>query len=152
MLSNVSFFHNELISVGLQISGCSSDGTVQISSRPTCPEGEESTWTDPTDTLVALVLAAHEQPLSSDEALALQAELTEEQWLSYTDCRKAPIKAARVALYKESTDALFMAAMEESTTLFDAVEQVYNVKVDKPKWDEWLEEKEKIRITNPYPS
>jgi hypothetical protein len=44
-----------------------------------------------------------------------------------------------------------MAAMEESTTLFDAVEQVYNVKVDRTKWDEWLAAKELIRTENPYP-
>lgn len=147
---NISLLHNELISIGLSISGCDSSGTVHISQRPTCPEGEELTWTDPTDNLVALCLAAHGQPLSSDECLALMAAITESQWLAYQDCRKAPIRSQRAERYKATTDSLFMAAMEESTTLFDTAEQVYNVKVDKTKWDLWLESKNAIRAELPY--
>ena len=58
-------------------------------------------------------------------------ESAKNEWLAYQDARKAPIRAQRAERYKTTTDPLFMAAMEESTTLFDAVEQVYNVKVDK---------------------
>lgn len=154
MIENTSLFHNELVSCGLSIGGCDSSGNVHISQRPSAPiiDGEPDTnWSDPTDSIIALALAAHGQPLSSDECLALQALLTEEQWIAYQDCRKAPVRAMRAERYKSVTDPLFMAAMEESTTLFDAVEQVYNVKVDKTKWDLWLESKNAIREELPYP-
>lgn len=136
-IQNVGLFHSELVECGLSISGCSSDGTIHF----LAPDENN---------IAPLVLAAHGQPLSSDECLALMAVLTEEQWLAYQDCRKAPIRAMRAERYKNETDALFMAAMEESTTLFDAVEQVYNVRVDKTKWDAWLSAKSEIRLANPY--
>lgn len=154
-ITNVSQFHSELVAAGLSISGCDSSGNVHILSRPTAPliGGEpDPNWTDPTDSIIALALAAHGQPLTSDECLALQAALTEAQWLAYQDARKAPIRAQRAERYKTTTDPLFMAAMEESTTLFDAVEQVYNVKVDKTKWDLWLESKNAIRVELAYPT
>jgi hypothetical protein len=135
---NIAILHNELIAVGLLVSGCDSEGNVHLAEPDT-------------NNLVPLVLAAHGQPLASDECVALQAAITEAQWLAYQECRKAPTKQTRANLYKETTDPLFMAAMEESTTLFDAVEQVYNVKVDRTKWDEWLAAKELIRTENPYP-
>ena len=134
---NIQLFHNELISCGLSISGCDSSGNIHF----LAPDENN---------IGPLVLAAHEQHLSSDECLALMAALTEEQWLAYQDCRKAPIRAQRAERYRSVTDPLFMAAMEESTTLFDAVEQVYNVKVDKTKWDLWLESKNTIRTELPY--
>lgn len=136
-IQNIGLFHSELVACGLPISGCSSDGTIHF----LAPDENN---------IAPLVLAAHGQPLSSDECLALQAALTEEQWLAYQDARKAPVRAMRAERYKSVTDPLFMAAMEESTTLFDAVEQVYNVKVDKTKWDSWIQEKSKIREEFPY--
>lgn len=62
------------------------------------------------------------------------------------------IERARADKYRAITDPMFMAAMEDSTTLFDAVEQVYNVKVDKTKWDLWLESKNAIRAELVYPT
>lgn len=138
MIDDISQLHTELIASGLSISGCSSDGTIHF----LVPDENN---------IAPLVLSAHGQPLSSGECLALMDALTEEQWIAYQDCRKAPVRAMRAERYKSVTDPLFMAAMEESTTLFDAVEQVYNVKVDKTKWDLWLESKNAIREELPYP-
>lgn len=130
--------HQELCACGLVISGCDSDGNISLLEPDT-------------SNIMPLVLAAHGQTLSSDECLALQTALSESDWLAYCDCRKQPIRQARAEIYKSTTDPLFMAAMEESTTLFDAVEQVYNVKVDKAKWDLWLAAKNQVRDENPYP-
>jgi hypothetical protein len=150
-IQNISLLHNEITSIGININGCSSDGTVQIASRPTCPEGEEETWVDPTDTLVALVLAAHEQPLSSDECLALQAELSEDAWLAYTECRKAPIKQARAALYKDSTDPLLLSALETALKTATATNGEITVVLSETATQEWLTAKDTVRTNNPYP-
>lgn len=140
MIENVSLLHNELTSVGLSISGCDSSGNVSILSRPTCPEGEEETWTDPTDNLVALCLAAHEQSLTSDECLALQAAISEDAWLAYQEARKAPVKAARAELYKSITDPLMLKALEDS---------IKNQTT--PDYSGWVAKKDEIRLANPYP-
>jgi hypothetical protein len=70
--------------------------------------GEESA-------LFELIVSAHEQPLTSTECLALQAAITNEQWLAYQDVRKAPIRQAREARYRAETDALRMKADEDYT-------------------------------------
>lgn len=140
-IENILQFHNELISIGLSISGCDSSGNVQISSRPTCPEGEELTWVDPTDTLIELCLAAHEQPLSSTEALALQAELSEAEWLAYTEVRKQPIRNARAARYKEECDVLYLKLIEDAT-----------VANTTPDLSTWVAAKNAVRADLPYES
>ena len=150
MIGDVILLHNELISIGLSISGCSSDGTVHISQRPTCPEGEELTWVDPTDTLVALVLAAHEKALSSDECLALEAELTPEQWLAYTDARKAPIRALRNARYKEETDPMLLSALESAMKTATASNGEIIVALPEASANEWLAAKNTVRESLPY--
>ena len=137
---NVSLLHTELTSIGLSISGCDSDGNVHISHRPTCPEGEELTWVDPTDNLVALVLAAHEQPLTSDECLALQSAISEDAWLAYQECRKQPVRSQRNARYKELADPVYLKAIEDG--LRNNTE---------PNYEEWLGIKDGIRLANPYP-
>lgn len=152
-IQNVSIFHNELISCGLLISGCSSDGAVHISERPTAPliDGEpDPNWVDPTDSIIALALAAHGQPLSSDECVALQAALTEEQWLAYIEARKAPIRAMRAERYKSETDALFLKCFEDATVVEDG--DYYNCKVAKTDFDGWKAAKQIIREELPYPS
>jgi hypothetical protein len=111
---NISILHQELTSIGINISGCDSSGNVQISSRPTCPEGEELTWVDPTDNLVALVLVAHEQPLTSDECLALQNAVSEDTWLAYQECRKQPIRTQREFRYRTEADSLYLKITEDS--------------------------------------
>jgi hypothetical protein len=139
MLTHSGLIYNELISVGLNISGCDSSGNVSISSRPTCPEGQEETWTDPTDSLVALCLAAHGQPLSSDECLALQAAITEEQWLAYTEARKAPVKAKRAERYKNECDPVYLKITEDALKANTT-----------PDYTEWLQLKDAIRNDLPY--
>ena len=124
---NVSLLHNELISVGLSISGCSSDGTVHFIEPDT-------------NNLAPLVLAAHEKPLTSDECLTLQAAITEEQWLAYQDARKAPIRAQRAERYKTECDPLYLKITEDALKA--------NIT---PDYSEWLSLKENIRLELPYP-
>ena len=125
---NTSNLNNELISVGLSIFGCDSSGNVQLLEPDT-------------NNLVPLVLAAHEQPLNSTECLALQAAITNEQWLAYQDCRKAPIRSLREQRYRAETDALFMVACEDST-------------IGDSNWlaaiESWRTAKENIRTELPY--
>lgn len=148
-IDNVLHFHNELTSIGLNISGCDSSGGVQISFRPTCPEGEEATWVDPTDNLVALAIAAHEKELDSKEALALQASMPKESWVAYVDARNKPIIEQREQLYRNTTDKLFMEALEQSTPLFEVTEDAYVVKLDKKLWDKWVTAKTDVRTALP---
>ena len=126
-IMNVSLFHNELISVGLNISGCDSSGNVHLNEPDT-------------NNLAPLVLAAHEQPLTSDECLALQAAITEEQWLAYCDCRKQPIRAQRAERYKNECDPLYLKITE------DAIKANTT-----PDYSEWLTLKDTIRSELPYP-
>ena len=124
---NVSLFHNELISVGLNISGCDSEGNIHFLSPDT-------------NNLAPLVLAAHEQPLTSDECLALQVAITEEQWLAYQDARKEPIRAKRAERYKNECDPLYLKITE------DAIKANTT-----PDYSEWLTLKDTIRSELPYP-
>ena len=88
---------SHLQAVGCNIQGCDCDGNVS--------------WVgEPNESLAALVWAAHEQPLISTECLALQAAITNERWLAYVDCRKAPIRAQREQRYRSETDALRLKA------------------------------------------
>lgn len=147
---NTQLLYSEFRSVGLSIIGCDSEGNTQIASRPTCPEGQELTWTDPTDTLVALVLAAHEKALSSDECLALEAELTPEQWLAYQDARKAPIRSQRNARYKEETDPMLLSALESAMKIATASNGEIIVALPEASAKEWLAAKDAVRNELPY--
>ena len=138
-MENILVLHEAMKAIGLSISGCSSDGTVHIASRPTCPEGEEATWVDPTDTLVELCLAAHEKSLSSDECLALQQSVTELQWANYIAARQAPIKAQREARYRSEADPLYLKLVEEAA--------IANTTID---ISSWLLLKAQIRNELPY--
>lgn len=153
-IENVGLFHSELVACGLSISGCSSDGTVHILSRPSAPlidNEPDPNWTDPTDSIIEAVKNAHNKLLSSDECLALKSLIGDEIFLNYVEARKEPVRNKRAEIFKSSTDSLLLAAMEESTVLFDTIEQTYNVKVDKVKWDEWVAAKSVVRENNPYP-
>jgi hypothetical protein len=133
---NISILHNELISVGLSISGCDSSGNIS--------------WLgEPNESLAALVLAAHEQPLTSDECLALQAAVSEDAWVAYVEARKQPVRALRAARYKNETDAMFLKAFEESTRTEDG--DLYILKVPKTNFDAWTAGKNIIRQELPYP-
>ena len=119
-------FHNELVSVGLIIAGCDGEGNVHLLEPDT-------------NNLAPLVFAAHEQPLTSTECLALQAAISELQWAAYVDCRKQPIRGQREARYRTETDALRMKADEDAfknnTT---------------PDLSTWVAAKDQIRIDLPY--
>ena len=152
-IENVLLFHSELTSSGLEISGCSSDGTVHLLSRPSAPliDGEpDPNWVDQTDTIIEAVKNAHGMKLTSDECLALQAAITEDQWNSYIAARQAPIKAQRAERYKNETDSLFLKCFEEATVVEDG--DYYNCKVAKTDFDGWKAAKQVIREELPYPS
>ena len=151
-IENVGLFHSELVACGPSISGCSSDGTVHLLSRPTAPliEGEpDPNWTDPTDSIIEAVKNAHGMALSSDECLTLQALLSEEQWTSYIAARQAPIKAQRAERYKNETDSLFLKCFESASLVEDG--DYYNCKVAKTDFDGWKAAKQVIREELPYP-
>jgi hypothetical protein len=123
---NLSLLHNELTSVGLLISGCDSSGNIH--------------WNgEPNQELVDLVLATHGQLLTSDECLALQAAITEEQWISYTEARKAPIKAQRAERYKLECDPVYLKITEDAL-----------IANTTPDYSEWLQLKDSIRNDLPY--
>ena len=128
MINNIGIFHNELTSVGLNISGCDSNGGIQF----TQPD---------TNNIAPLVLAAHEQPLTSDECLALQAAITEQQWTAYQETRKEPIKAQRAERYKSECDPLYLKITEDALKANTT-----------PDYSEWLTLKENIRLELPYDS
>ena len=134
---NILLLLNEINSVGLNANMCNSDGDINL------------TEPDITD-LVPLVLAAHGQPLSSDECLALQMALTEQQWLAYQDARKAPIRQQRAERYKNECDAMFLKCFEEATLVEDG--DYYNCKVAKANFDGWKAAKEIVRSELPYPT
>ena len=134
---NIQLFHNELISCGLSISGCDSSGNIHF----LAPDENN---------IAPLVLAAHGQPLSSDECLALMAVLTESQWLAYQDARKAPIRQQRAERYKNECDAMFLKCFEEATLVEDG--DYYNCKVAKANFDGWKAAKEIVRSELPYPT
>ena len=136
-IQNIGLFHSELVACGLPISGCSSDGTIHF----LAPDENN---------IAPLVLAAHGQPLSSDECQALQAVLTEQQWLAYQEARKAPVRAMRAERYKIETDALFLKCFEDATVVEDG--DYYNCKVAKTDFDGWKAAKQIIREELPYPS
>ena len=92
-ITNVLQCHSEFIACGVNISSVDSDANIHFIEPDIA-------------NLAPLVLAAHEKPLSSDECLALEAELTPEQWLAYQECRKAPIKAQREARYRAECDPM----------------------------------------------
>lgn len=123
---NISLLHNELVSVGLSISGCDSSGNVHLNEPDT-------------NNLAPLVLAAHEKPLTSDECIALQAAITNEQWLAYGDCRKQPVRVNRAERYKNECDPLYLKITEDALKANTT-----------PDYSEWLSLKENIRLELPY--
>lgn len=134
-IQNTSLFYNELVSCGLSISGCDSSGNVHF----LAPDENN---------IGPLVLAAHEQPLTSDECLALQAVLAPEQWTSYVNARNAPIKQARSERYKNETDPLFMKCFESASVIEDG--DYYDCRVAKTDFDGWKQAKEAVRLELPY--
>lgn len=132
---NISSLHDELVSVGLSIVGCDSSGNVQL--------------IDPdTDNLIPLVIAAHEQLLTSNECLALQSAITGEQWLAYQDIRNAPMRQAREAKYKLMADALLFKAIENATQVAEG--EAVTLVFDKADLDVWKTTKDVIRAELPY--
>ena len=159
---NTQLLHNELTSLSIPISGCDSSGNVQLLvSRNKVIQIDNGDGTFGSQTLdedsdeyiranqiVALALAAHEQPLSSEPAQALKAELTELEWQAYCECRNQPVKAARAVKYKEITDALFMSTFENATKTKSG--ETYTLKVPVSSFDEWTTAKQNIRDSLPY--
>lgn len=134
-IQNVGLFHSELVSCGLKISGADSSGNIHFMEPDVNDIGP-------------LVAAAHGQSLASDECLALQAAITEDQWNSYIAARQAPIKAQRAERYKNETDSLFLKCFEEATVVEDG--DYYNCKVAKTDFDGWKAAKQVIREELPY--
>lgn len=136
-IENVSLLHNELISCGLSISGCSSDGTIHF----LAPDENN---------IAPLVLAAHGMALSSDECLALKEAIGDELWTAYVAARNAPVKSKRAERYRNETDNLFMKCFEQANVVEDG--DYYNCKVAKANFDGWKAAKEIVRSELPYPA
>ena len=137
MNSNIFEYQYEYKAVGLTIVGVQKNGDI--------------IWSENTDlTLLPLVLAAHEQPLTSTECLALQAAITNDQWLAYIAARQAPIKQARAERYKNETDALLLSAFETALKTATATNGEITVVLSETATQEWLTAKETVRIENPY--
>ena len=152
---NTQLLHNELTSLSIPISGCDSEGRVDLLLQRnkviSIDNGDNTFGTQTLDEdsdefiratmLVELVLAAHEQPLSSTEALALQQACSEAEWLAYTECRKQPIRNARAARYATETDVLRLKMDEDALP-------------DSEQWlaarDAWILAKNTIRNELPY--
>lgn len=127
MSINSLCLHNECVACGLLISCCESDGTIQ--------------FLEPDSNNIApLILSAHNKPLSSDECLALQSALTEDQWLAYQDARKAPVRAQRAERYRQEADPVYLKITE------DAIKANTT-----PDYSEWVTIKDQIRTELPYP-
>jgi hypothetical protein len=94
--------------------------------------GEESA-------LLELIVSAHEQLLTSTEALALQAAITNEQWLAYQEVRKVPIRQAREARYRTECDSLYLTITENALKAQTT-----------PDYSEWVALKDSIREDLPY--
>jgi hypothetical protein len=131
--------HNELLCCGLNICGVGEGlNGFSVSWSGTSNQG-----------LADLVIAAHEKSLTSDECLALQAAITDEQWLAYQDARKQPVREQRAIRYKNTTDALFMDCFEKAVLKDQG--DTYSCDVLKEKFDLWRSNKDKIREELPYP-
>ena len=128
MAEDTAQLFQELLSIGLPVYSVGSDTGIKIN-------GADD------NNLVSTALAAHGQPLSSEECLALQSLLTEDQWSAYQDARKAPVKAARAERYKNECDPLYLKITE------DAIKANTT-----PDYSEWLTLKDTIRSELPYES
>jgi hypothetical protein len=121
--------HKQLTVVGCDINGCGGDGAVS--------------WIGtPNESLAALVFATIDKSLSSSECLALQAAITNEQWLAYIECRKAPTRQQRQSRYTQETDPLKMKADAE----YEAGSEEY-----KKALEGWRAARLKIQEELPYP-
>lgn len=55
----------------------------------------------------------------------------------------------RAKRYREETDALYLKAVEEATLVDEG--DTYLAKLDKVKWQTWVDAKNTIRAELPYP-
>jgi hypothetical protein len=60
------------------------------------------------------------------------------------------VKNQRAKRYREETDALYLKAVEESILVDEG--DTYLAKVDKVKWQTWIDAKNTIRAELPYPT
>ncbi|MGC8602342.1 MAG: hypothetical protein ACP5VS_01495 [Desulfomonilaceae bacterium] len=130
--------HGELIACGLDISGCDSSGAIYFLS----PDEKN---------IAPLVLAAHDQPLESDEAKALQAAISEEQWSAYKNARNALVKAFRQAQYSQNCDPIILTALEDSLVTATTTTGKITVKLPENDVKTWLAAKENVRNLMPCP-
>lgn len=141
-MNNILTLHHSLQAVGLDISGCDANGNVHLNAPDT-------------NSLIPLVIAAHEKRLKSDECLALKTALggeTDPRWLAYVDARKAPVKEKREARYRsKETDNLFMKAFETAEGAIDTVISGVSVRLPSTaKLQDWENKKLQIRNELPY--
>lgn len=59
------------------------------------------------------------------------------------------VKNMRAKRYREETDALYLKAVEEATLVDEG--DTYLAKLDKVKWQTWVDAKNTIRAELPYP-
>jgi len=59
------------------------------------------------------------------------------------------IRNLRAKRYQEETDALYLKAVEEATLVDEG--DTYLAKLDKTKWQTWIDAKNAIRAELPYP-
>jgi hypothetical protein len=130
--------HSELIACGLDISGCDSSGAIHFFS----PDEKN---------IAPLVLAAHSQSLESDEAKALQAAISEEQWSAYKNARNALAKAFRQAQYSQTCDPIILTALENGLTTATTTTGKITVKLVENDVKAWLAAKENVRNLIPCP-
>ena len=127
----------EYVACGIVCDGCDSDGNIH--------------WlNEPNHELAARILAAHGQPLSSDECQALQAVLTEQQWLAYQEARKAPVRAMRAERYRQEADPLILSSIESALAASTPTDGKYEVVLPEESVTNWISVKNSIRVELPY--
>lgn len=152
---NTLLLINELTSLSIPISGCDSEGNISLlvpyNKVIQIDNGDgtfgSQTLDEPSDeyirctTLCELVKAAHGKSLTSEAALALQAELSEAEWLAFVDVRKQPVRQARAARYASECDSLYLKLIEDSV-----------VADTTPDLSTWVAAKNAIRAELVYPT
>ncbi|MFC1835870.1 hypothetical protein ACFL2Q_14325 [Thermodesulfobacteriota bacterium] len=138
MVNDPAQLAEESKAVGVSVESCGSDGGVQHA-------GDQ--------TLVDLIVAAHNETLTSTEAVALKDYLGDksQEWTDYQEARKTLVKQERAVRYKVETDSLILKALENGTKTETAGGTEYQIAVAKSEWDEWLTTKDTIRAELPYP-
>jgi len=133
-------FNQELLAVGLNISGCDSSGNVTFASPDV-------------NGIAPLVLAAHQQSLASAQCAALQAAVTSTQWTAYQAARKVTVAQQREALYKAQTDPMLLASFESTAGAQDVVINGQSYRCPSTAGlSAWQAAKDAIRATLPYPA